>query len=146
MDKVVAISSGGGHWTELMLLQETFGESVHYVTTDKDLPISKNISRYSIVTDANKEKPFKLVLMFFQLFLVYINVRPKVIISTGAAPGVVFLLIGKVFRSKTIWVDSLANADELSLAGKIASRFCDHTFTQWSELESKSVKYIGRVL
>jgi hypothetical protein len=56
------------------------------------------------------------------------------VISTGAAPGYFAVRIGKLFGARTIWVDSVANAEELSLSGKEAGRHVDLWLTQWPHL------------
>ena len=78
--------------------------------------------------------------------------RPDVIVSTGAAPGYLALKVGKLLRAKTIWIDSIANVDELSLSGKMAGHCADLWLTQWPHLasaeksESKYPSYSGAVL
>ncbi len=63
-----------------------------------------------------------------------VRVRPRVIVSTGAAPGFFALRIGSLIGAKTLWVDSFANAEELSLSGRKASKFADLALTQWKHL------------
>jgi hypothetical protein len=36
--------------------------------------------------------------------------------------------------ARTIWLDSIANVDELSLSGQMAGRFADLWLTQWPHL------------
>ena len=60
--------------------------------------------------------------------------RPDVVLSTGAAPGFFAILFGKLLGARTIWVDSIANAEQLSLSGKKAGRFADLWLTQWPHL------------
>ena len=48
--------------------------------------------------------------------------------------------------AKTGWVDSVANAEELSLAGKKVSKIADVWLTQWPEVASEDGPlYKGRV-
>jgi len=146
MTKVLAIASGGGHWKQLMLLSPAFENTeVKYVTTLAGLPQQNNISNYAIVQDSNKNEKFKLLITLIQMFWVFIVFRPKVIITTGAAPGLLGLLLGKIFFRKTIWVDSIANAEELSLCGKISKKIADIVLTQWEPLATDNVEYRGSV-
>ena len=57
--------------------------------------------------------------------MIYIKFRPNLVISTGAAPGVIGVVLGRLFLAKTIWVDSIANAEELSLGGKISVKIAN---------------------
>lgn len=72
--------------------------------------------------------------------------KPDMIISTGAAPGLIGLLVGRLMGIHTIWIDSVANADRLSLCGRIAVHIADRTLTQWPHLAAKKVEYHGNVL
>ena len=73
--------------------------------------------------------------------------RPDVIISTGAAPGYIALRIGKLIGAKTVWLDSIANAEELSLSGAMAGRYADLWLTQWAHLAGENGPYFrGAVL
>jgi UDP-N-acetylglucosamine:LPS N-acetylglucosamine transferase len=73
--------------------------------------------------------------------------RPDVVISTGAAPGLLGLILGRLFGAKAIWIDSVANSEKLSMSGKIAGYVADLWITQWSHLSSKSgPRHFGSVL
>jgi UDP-N-acetylglucosamine:LPS N-acetylglucosamine transferase len=88
-----------------------------------------------------------LIKLAFSVLRQVIAIRPEVVISTGAAPGFFAILFGKLLGAKTIWVDSIANADELSVAGKKVKPWADLWLTQWEHLQSdKGPKYYGSIL
>ena len=60
--------------------------------------------------------------------------RPDVVISTGAAPGYFAIRLGNLFGARTIWVDSVANVEELSLSGQKAGPHAKLWLTQWAHL------------
>ena len=68
------------------------------------------------------------------LLWVLIRERPDVVISTGAAPGYFGIFFGRLMGARTIWLDSVANAEVLSLAGRKAGRLADLWLTQWPHL------------
>ena len=73
--------------------------------------------------------------------------RPDVVVSTGAAPGFLALRLGKLLRARTIWVDSIANAEELSLSGRRIGPHADLWLTQWEPLaRPEGPLYRGAVL
>lgn len=99
------------------------------------------------VIDANQWSKFRLVIMFTQVAWVVIRFRPDVIISTGAAVGFAAILWGKIIGAKTIWVDSIANAEELSGSGAKVGRIADVWLTQWKHLARPGgPEYWGSVL
>lgn len=147
MKKVIAIASGGGHWKQLILLREAFDEcSVKYVTTIDGLPQESGLDNFEFVIDANRNEKLKVIYMFFQLLLVFFRFKPDVVISTGAAPGLMGIALGRCFFAKTIWIDSIANGDELSMAGKMSKKVANKVLTQWADLTQKdSVIYQGSI-
>ncbi|WP_220347888.1 hypothetical protein [Alkalilimnicola ehrlichii] len=57
------------------------------------------------------------------------------------------MLFGKLLGAKTIWVDSLANAEQLSVSGAKVRRFADLWLTQWEHLAAPDgPHYRGAVL
>lgn len=148
MKKLLAVASVGGHWVQLMRLRPAFeGFVVSYVTTERGLAMDVGEERFYCVRDASMSKRFQMIVMAFQVFWVLIRVRPDVVISTGAAPGFFALFFGRLLGVKTVWVDSIANSEELSLAGSKVGRWADHWLTQWKHLEKKNgPKYLGAVI
>ena len=75
-----------------------------------------------------------LLVLFARITFLILWIRPKVIITTGAAPGYLAVMVGRILGARTCWIDSLANVEELSLSGKKAQRWTDLWLTQWQEL------------
>ena len=132
------------------------GMDVSYVSTDPGLEallgtgagegIEARFKFYPVV-DANRWTKMKLVKQLFQLLWIIVKTRPHVIITTGAAPGYFALRIGKMMGARTIWVDSIANAEELSLSGQQVRKFADLWLTQWQHLERPDgPEYKGSVI
>jgi UDP-N-acetylglucosamine:LPS N-acetylglucosamine transferase len=145
--KILAISSSGGHWIQLNRLRPFLDNfDTIYASTDESLGEILNEKFYGL-KDANMWNKPGLIILAFQVFWLLLKVRPDVIISTGAAPGFFGVMFGKILMRKTIWVDSMANADEMSLAGKKIKPFADIWLTQWEGLaSSKGPAYKGQVL
>ncbi len=145
--KVLAIASKGGHWVELLRLMPAFsGMEVVFVSTQQDLADTVPGKKFYAVPDANRWNKYKLIQIFFLVAKIVYKERPKFIISTGAAPGLLALAAGKLLGIRTIWVDTIASAEKLSLSGKIAIRFVDRVYTQWPELSGPKVIYAGNIL
>jgi len=68
-------------------------------------------------------------------------------VTTGAAPGYLAIRLGRLMGAKTIWVDSVANAEELSMSGRLAGRHAGLWLTQWAHLAGRpGPEYRGSVL
>jgi UDP-N-acetylglucosamine:LPS N-acetylglucosamine transferase len=136
--KVLAISSGGGHWVQLLRLRPAFADcDVTFVTV---LPgyrsdVGEGV-KFRVIRDANRTDKLKLIFSALSVLWILFLERPDVVISTGAAPGYFAIRFGKFFRARTLWLDSVANVEELSLSGQRASRHADLCLTQWPHLAS----------
>jgi len=99
-----------------------------------------------VVNDATRWNPLGLVTCALRVIRVLIRVRPDVIVTTGAAPGFFAVVFGKLMRARTVWIDSIANADELSGSGARVGRFADLWLTQWPHLaRERGPHYVGAV-
>lgn len=133
--KVLAVSSGGGHWVELMRILPAFeGADVALLTVNAEYRSEANGYRFFVVNDATRWNKLAAALMAFRILLVVMRERPNVIVTTGAAPGYFALRFGKWFGARTIWVDSIANVEELSMSGQMARKCADLWLTQWPHL------------
>lgn len=145
--KILAVASVGGHWIQLLRLMPAFeGKEVVFASTKSDFAETVEGFQFYTIPDINRNKKFQIFKAFYKTFSLINLVKPQVIISTGAMPGLLALVAGKIFGSKTIWVDSIANVEELSYSGKIALKFADRTYTQWPDLASKNCLFHGNVI
>ena len=146
--KVLAVASGGGHWIRMLRLRPAFrGCKVTYVTVN---PASKDDvkgSKFYSITDGNRDTKLTLILMAVKLLLITLMTRPHIVISTGAAPGYFACRFGKLIGAKTLFIDSVANAEEMSLSAKLVSSHAHKVFSQWPEVAKKEgVEFHGSVL
>ena len=146
--KVLAVASAGGHWIQLLRLREAFdGFDITYVTTNESYRTMIVGASFRSVTDANRNKKLHMVLLVLQMAWILLIERPTVIVTTGAAPGFIAIRLGKWFGAKTLWIDSIANAEELSLSGRLATRHADTVLTQWQHLaHAGETEYRGAVI
>lgn len=147
MKKILAVASGGGHWVQLMRLRPAFvGEEVTFLTTNAGYAQDVE-SALVIVEDASLWDKVKLAKMFLQVAWCIFRLRPDVVITTGAAPGFAAIVFGKFLGARTIWIDSIANSEELSMSGQKARRWADVWLTQWEHLaRPHGPEYWGGVL
>ncbi|MFW5804208.1 MAG: UDP-N-acetylglucosamine--LPS N-acetylglucosamine transferase [bacterium] len=145
--KVLAISSGGGHWIQLLRLLPAFSEfDVAFSTVHSSHRIDVPGKRFYKIIDATRWNKFRLIIMLFMIFVVILKERPDAIVTTGAAPGYFAIRIGNLFGSKGCWLDSIANVEELSLSGQRVGPYCSLWLTQWKHLHiNGKLQYKGSV-
>ena len=137
--RILAIASGGGHWVQLLRLRPAFvGAQVTYVTVDASYRDDVGSAAFRVVNDATRWNKFGLIRVALRLAWIMMRVRPDTVITTGAAPGYLAIILGKFLGAKTMWIDSIANVDCLSSSGQRAGRFADLWLTQWQHLAAGS--------
>lgn len=150
--KVLAIASGGGHWVQLRRMRSAWrGCETVWVTTHPgyraEIEADGDGARFHTVVDANRWQKTRLVRQLWQLIAILRRERPDVVVTTGAAPGYFAIRIGRLLGARTAWIDSIANAEELSLSGERAGPHADLWLTQWPHLaRDDGPDYRGAVL
>ena len=133
--KVLAVSSGGGHWIELLQIRPAFdGCEVVFVTVDQTYEAEVLGHKFYSVSDADRYTWGRLLRCSCEIFLILLRENPDVVFSVGAAPGYLAVRLGKLLGAKTIWLDSIANAEVLSMSGAMAKHCADLWLTQWRHL------------
>jgi UDP-N-acetylglucosamine:LPS N-acetylglucosamine transferase len=146
--KILAVASGGGHWIQMMQLKKVFdGHDVSFVSVKEFYRQDVLPYRFYSVMDVSRLNKWLIIFLIGKLIYIFIKEKPEVIITTGSAPGMLALRIGKMFGARTIWIDSIANVDEISFSGRKAIKFADLCLTQWPHLaDADGPFYLGSVL
>lgn len=146
--KVLALSSGGGHWIQLCrVLPALDGADVALATVVPENRSEFLDHRFYIFEDATRWDRWKLIKCAVSILRILLRERPDVVLTTGAAPGGLALLFSKFLGARTIWIDSIANVDSISMTGRHAGRVADLWLTQWPHLDSpKGPHFRGSVL
>lgn len=133
--EILIVCSVGGHLTQMLNLRNLYiDKNYHFVVNDRVDLDKIMVGKTSHVYHA--ERNIYQLINIFQAFTILSRKKPKIIISNGAAPGVVFQFIGKYFfNSKTIFIESLSRVKTPSLSAKLAYRFVDYFIVQWKEMK-----------
>lgn len=142
MKKVMFISSTGGHFNELMKLEPLFKNYKVTVVTESSSnkkKLKNEYRKYNIHFLLKKSK-YKIVSLFnlfincFISLFYFIKYRPKYIVTTGAHTAGPMCCIGKIFRSKIIFIETMANINTPTKTGRIIYKFADLFIVQWEEM------------
>ena len=140
--KVMFISSTGGHLTEMLQLSPMFNKYEYFIITEKTKSNTylkeEHLNKVGYLVYGTKSKfivyPFKLIYNCFKSLFYYIKIRPKVIITTGAHTSGPMCCIGKIFGSKIIYIETLANMHTKTITGRIIYHFADLFIVQWESM------------
>jgi len=146
--RVMVIASGGGHWTQMLRLRPAFeGLDVFYVGVKSMYAADVAPADFYAVKDVSRLHKWAIFATVGKLTWILLRERPKVIITTGSAPGMLALRLGKLIGARCAWIDSIANVEQLSMSGQKAGAVADLWLTQWEHLSrAEGPRYEGSVL
>lgn len=132
--KICIVSSCGGHLTEVRALRPAYERCEHfYVLNDHALLPEDMVGKTYFIQ--HSERDWLFVVNLWEAWRILREERPSLILSTGAGPVVPFVLIGKLFKIPTVFVETFTRVAEPSLTGRIMYRLADRFFYQWIPLE-----------
>lgn len=136
--KILAVSSAGGHLSELKMITNNLSPEfdVTIITEDKGQN-DPTISYYMPYSNrSNKVKYLFAFLNNFRLAYKYLRkIKPDKIISTGAHTAFFYFVVGKVlFKTTNVYIESYAKVSEQSLTYKLSKRFIDVVVVQHQEM------------
>jgi UDP-N-acetylglucosamine:LPS N-acetylglucosamine transferase len=147
---LLLVCSCGGHLLQLVALRESWepfrrawvtfdksdarsllaGESVHYAHGPTNRSI-KNLFRNLVAAHGLVRE-----------------LRPKVVLTTGAGVAVPFAWVARLSGAKIVYVESLARIDGPSLTYRLIAPIATRRYVQWPELAAAlpRTRYAGAVL
>ena len=140
--KVLFISSTGGHLSELLQLSPLFEKYDYHIITEKDktneylkqiygkkihfLPYGTRSKIFSYI--------FKYLFVCIKTVYYYFKLRPKVIITTGTHTAGPMCILGKIFGSKIIYIETFANSNKKTATGRLIYPIADLFIVQWEDM------------
>ena len=142
----VAISSAGGHLTELLIMIEQGSLQIDEIITDAEYIQQVRESEYLPLI--NFHRSFLLVFKsIVTSFFLAAKLKPKVVVTTGAGMVLPFCFIAKlVFKSKLINIETGARIKSSSMTFKILYLISDLSIVRTAEQKSKFPRAIIRSL
>lgn len=140
-NKVLFISSTGGHLSELLQLSPLIEKYNSYLITEKtksNISLKNKFDNVNYLVYGTKKNLFKYLFVFsfniLKSLYYYIKIRPSIIITTGTHTAVPMCYIGKLFGSKVIFIETFANSKTKTLAGKLVYPIADTFIVQWESM------------
>lgn len=142
------VSSAGGHLTEAIEALALSDAPRYFITFDEPHAKARleNEEAYYIIDPHTSL--FKYALNAIQSFFLFIRKRPKVIFSTGAGIALSTCLLGKLFGSKLIFLESGARITTPSKTGLFIYKYADVFIVQWKPLLKyyPEARYVGPLI
>ena len=140
MKKVLFISSTGGHLNELLKLEPLFKKYdscivVEITKSNEDLR-KKYHTYYLAYGTKSHILPYIFIFPYniLKSLILFIKIKPEVIITTGTHTAVPMCYIAKIFRKKVIYIETFANINSKTVAGKMVYPIADLFIVQWENM------------
>ncbi len=134
--KICLISSSGGHFEQLKMLQKLSENYNTFIVTEKtDYNKDDKKIDYFVNQVNRKEKLFifKMIGILFKSFYIFIKEKPDVVISTGVLSAIPMMFIGHLFKKKIIYIESFAKINSPTMTGNLIYKhhIADQFYVQW---------------
>ncbi len=142
MKKVFFISSMGGHLDELLQLKQLFADYDYRLITEKT-ETTKDLAerfagRVNYLAYGTKHHLLSYLFIFafniLKSFVLFVRYRPDVIVTTGTHTAVPMCYIAHLFKKKVVWIETFANRNTRTQAGKMVYPIADLFLVQWPEM------------
>ena len=154
--RVLCVASGGGHLEQLLACVDalrghrvTLGIYEYSNLRGFEYP---GIDHYRSVTFVGFSKVAAVVSLLVgavQWTYIFLTERPDAVLTTGAEVGVVPIVLGWLFRRRTVYLETAARLEQPSGTGRLVYPFCDSFLVQ-SEAMLKhygpKAQYVGSLL
>jgi len=148
--RVLLVCSPGGHLQQMLRLAPAWRELDHHWVTLRAPDTEHELADESVTwahgpTNRSVTKLARNALLARRVLR---EVKPDVVLSTGAALAVPFLLGARATGRRTVYVESFTRVHDLSLSGRMLYPFVDEVFVQWPTLAERRprARYEGSVL
>ena len=129
--RLCLVSSSGGHWEQLQMLQPLIDKYEGFYVTEKT-KFPANAKYYMIQTDLKDKFMLpKMLVNGFKAVIIWIRERPDFVITTGTMVAYPFYLLSILFRRKFVFIETFGRADMPTVAGKLMEKHSDLFIVQW---------------
>ena len=93
--------------------------------------------------------PLIMTQAFLSMLRILSREKPKLIVSTGSEIAIPAFYLAKLFRAKTMFIESWTRVEQPTGTGKLVYLFSDVFLVQWQRLLSKygkKAKYEGAII
>ena len=146
---VLLVCSCGGHLLQLVALREAWeGFTRAWVTFDKSdarsLLAQERVFFAYGPTNRSVRNLFRNLIVAWRVVR---EVRPQVVVTTGAGVAVPFAWMARLHGSTVVYVESLARIDGPSLSYRLIAPVAQRHYVQWPELAQTlpRSRFVGNV-
>lgn len=147
---ILFVCNKGGHYSQMLELKPLMAMYDSFVLTEKK-NAEDDLAGFAQTMSMDNYNVMRYKSLFFiksllQCARIWLRIKPRCIISTGSAFALPMFIVGKIFGSKLIYIESRARVYTASRTGKLICKFCDKLIVQWPEMKDvygEKAEYYG---
>lgn len=146
---LLLVCSTGGHLLQLVALREAWEPFTRvWVTFDKSDARSLLADERVVFAHGPTNRSIKNLLRnLWVARRVLAQVRPKVLVTTGAGVAVPFAWLARLRGTRVVYVESLARVERPSLSYRLIAPIASRRYVQWPQLAEvvADARFVGNV-
>jgi UDP-N-acetylglucosamine:LPS N-acetylglucosamine transferase len=146
---LLLVCSSGGHLLQLVALKEAWaGHTRQWVTFDKsDARSLLADERVTFAHGPTNRSVKNLIRNLVVAWKVIREVRPQVLLTTGAGVAVPFAWVARLCGARIVYVESLSRIEGPSLSYRMIAPIAARRYVQWPELADRlsNARFAGNV-
>lgn len=145
------VCTAGGHLLQLWTLREAWSDyrSAWVVASHEGSDVASLLHGESVhlAHSPAARSPKNLVRNLLLARRLLRRLRPKVVVTTGAAVAVPFAWVARLRGVPVVYIESLARSERPSLSCRLVAPVADRVYVQWPELQAAlpRARYAGTV-
>ena len=138
-NKILLVSSSGGHFRGLQALEDYWQTCDRVWVTFRSATTELALAEESVYwawgpTNRNVVNLLRNLKLAFSILL---RERPDIVLTTGAGVAVPFIIMGKLFGAKAIFIESITRVKSLSLSARLVRLCTDEIYVHWPQILKK---------
>ena len=125
-----------------MQLKSLFKKFDYHIVTEKaksnEYLQDEYNEKITFLVYGTKKNPFTYFFIYFYNIIkslcIFLKQKPDVIVTTGTHTAVPMYYIAKLFKKKVIYIETFANRNTKTLAGRFVYPIADVFVVQWEEM------------
>lgn len=127
--KVCIAASEGGHLTEAMFLESAFGAYDWFLISYRCGRV-EGLPHRKYMVPIFPVNPLAIVPALWIILRAFLKERPSVVISTGSEIAIPVFLAARLFRARTVFVETLTRFENATWTGRLLYPLCDKFYVQ----------------
>ena len=146
--KIALVCSHGGHLTQMLRIIGAFdGKDIFFISYTSSRTNDLQYKKY-LIENIGKNI-FRMFISFFKILSIYINERPDIVVSTGSEIAIPALLLARIMKIKTVYIESWCRVKTKSFTGKLMYFVSSVFLVQWPHMAKeygKKARFEGSVI